>query len=92
MPKTTYTATFPDGAVLTRGSHREYAAAWRVTYEKMTPAEDQYSRPLGYIGSEHGFSGTDALARSAASSAANRFRGNPRWKLLAEEVATTVKA
>jgi hypothetical protein len=54
--KIEYTATFSDGTVLTRKSHREYQAAWRWTGTRI---ED------GRVLSQDGFSATRELAAKA---------------------------
>lgn len=54
--KTTYIATFSDGAVLSRKSKRGYAFAWRVTWTK----------PCGGSCGDSGFAASADLATKAA--------------------------
>lgn len=59
-----YTATFSDGAVITRNSHREYQAAWRAIVTEREVAQGQTERRTWTV---TGFSRTPALAVRAAA-------------------------
>jgi hypothetical protein len=61
--KTSYAATFKDGTVITRKSHRTYTHAWFVQGTEVW--KDQAPR----LNTEHGFSSSERLARQAASRA-----------------------
>lgn len=78
MAKPKYSATFSDGAVLTRQTDRTYTAAWRVrcTYEN------------GNVRQFDGFSATRALAMKAAASQVSSSR--PYYVNIDSEVVDAV--
>lgn len=74
MPKIKYRATFADGHIETRKSHREYAAAWRYSY--LVPVEG--SDPVRH--NRAGFSRTRALAERAAATEGRFAADRPGYR------------
>lgn len=64
-----YTATFSDGTTLTRGSHREYQAAWRAIITEREVAPGQTERRTWTL---TGFARTPQLAVKSAASESRR--------------------
>lgn len=84
MAKIKYQATFADGTVITRTSHRTYTHAWRIV--RGAPVRGEYLYKDGFT--HTGFSGSAALAQKAIASERGRFEDFPVLSAESVEVQT----
>jgi hypothetical protein len=85
MSKFKYTATFSDGTVITRSSHRDYKFAWIIRYRHLAP---EYVAKRGEFSQRTGFAASKALAFKALASC--RYEESEKHVVALEEVADAI--
>jgi hypothetical protein len=82
MPKFKYTATFSDGTIITRSSHRDYKVAWIIRQRR---EDSEKIKLYGEFWQRTGFASSKTLALKAIAS--YRIDGYP---IVLEETADAV--